>query len=289
MDRDLRPDPAQPKQPPARHLDLAWSSPTPPWQADAPLAAPDGATVPATWQAEPWPRVAPAPGPDPGPTAQPTPGEPADPRRHLDLAWSSPTASGTAQEPTSTPEEPVVPASSWTEPWPRSVLTAAPGPEPRAAVSVEPRATEGYYADTEFDDLVEFDELTFPRQRLPRSTWFLAVAVLLVLAFGGGILTQKHHDVGLVDPAAAARAQLKEAAAGGGAGAAALTGTITAASPTQITVRDAQGTEHKVAVTDQTPIVKKVTPQNLGNGSQVIVQGTNDADGTLHATAVVAP
>jgi hypothetical protein len=113
--------------------------------------------------------------------------------------------------------------------------------------------------------------------------------VLLVLAFGGGILTQKHHDVGLVDPAAAARAQLKEAAAGGGAGAAALTGTITAASPTQITVRDAQGTEHKVAVTDQTPIVKKVTAQNLGNGSQVVVQGTNDADGTLHATAVVAP
>ncbi|HEX3829430.1 MAG TPA: DUF5666 domain-containing protein [Sporichthyaceae bacterium] len=292
MDRDdLRPDPAQPKQTPPRHLDLAWSSPTPPWRADALLAAPDGATVPATWRAEPWPRVAPAPDPDPDPdpTAQASAADPADPRRHLDLAWSSPGESWTAPEPASAPQEPAVPASVWTEPWPRIVPTAAPDLELQAPVSAEPTPPEGYYADTEFDDLLELDELSFPKQRFARSTSFLAMALLLVLAFGGGILTQKHHDGGLVDPAAAAMAQLKEAAAGGGASGPALTGTITAASPTQITVRDAQGTEHKVAVTDQTPIVKKVTAQNLSTGSQVVVQGTNDADGTMHATAVVAP
>jgi hypothetical protein len=293
MDRDKRPEPGAPNPPTPRHLDLAWSSPAPSGQADAALAAPDGATVPATWQAQPWPRVSPATDPDHGSTTQPAQAEPADSRRHLDLAWSSPAVPSPAvswagEEPAGATEGATVPESSWTQAWPRGVPDTAPEAEPDPDTSGEAVAPEGYYADTEFTDLPEFDELTFPKQGLPRSTWFLAVALLLVVAYGGGILTQKHHDTGLVNPAAAAVAQLQEAAAGGAA-APALTGTITAVSPTQITVRDATGKDRKVAVTDQTPIVKKVTAQNLGTGSQVVVQGTADADGTLHATAVVEP
>jgi hypothetical protein len=300
MDREQRAETGHPKPAPPRHLDLAWSSPAPPWRADPPLAVPDGATVPASAWAEPWPRVVPDPEPENAvpegnPTGAGTPG------RHLDLAWSSPV------EPKI--ESPVAPAEQTTSasqdtgpPLPPGVAPASPQPAPEASTattlfetaptetaSTAPPPTEGFYAEPDFADLAEFDELSFPKARVPRSTWFLATALLLVLAFGGGILTQKHHDVGLVDPKAAALEQLKESAAGGAAAGPALTGTITAVSPTQFTVRDAKGAEHKVAVTDQTPIVKKLAPPGLSSGSQVVVQGTNDADGTLHATAVVEP
>src|SRR5581483_3150279 len=114
------------------------------------------------------------------------------------------------------------------------------------------------------------------------STWVLAVAALAAVAFGGGILVQKHHDSGLVSPAALAAAQLQQASIAGASGPA-LTGTVVAVSPTEFTVKDAQGIQHKVAVTDATPIVKKLSlkdatngsSQGLTNGSQVIVQGTS--------------
>src|ERR1700759_3533801 len=95
MDREQRPETGHPKPAPPRHLDLAWSSPAPPWQADTPLAVPDGATVPASAHAEPWPRIDPAP---PGKNAVPEGNRTGTgmPGRHLDLAWSSPIEPRTA-------------------------------------------------------------------------------------------------------------------------------------------------------------------------------------------------
>jgi hypothetical protein len=163
-----------------------------------------------------------------------------------------------------------------------------------APAEAEDAEAEGYYLESDFDDLAELDEIAFPSAGVPRSTWFLAIAALVAVAFGGGILIQKHHDAHLVDPAALAAAQLQQASVAGAAGPT-LTGTVVAVSPTQFTVKDAQGNQHKVAVTDQTPIIKKLSlkdpangsAQGLVNGSQVIVQGTSDADGTLQASAVV--
>jgi hypothetical protein len=138
-----------------------------------------------------------------------------------------------------------------------------------------------------FDDL---EELSFPRTGFPMSTRSLILALVVALAFSAGIVAQKRHDAGLVRPAAAAAAALQGAAAGGGAsGGAALVGTITAVSPTELKVRDHGGVEHKVAVTEGVPVLKKIHPQDLTTGSQLAVQGSTDSDGTVHATGMVAP
>jgi|GEM_PF-4406568 len=139
------------------------------------------------------------------------------------------------------------------------------------------------------DDLDELEELTFPRRRFPLSTRFLAVSILLALAFGGGILTQKHHDVGLVRPDAAALAALRGAAAGAAGGRSAIAGTLSAVNANDLTVRDQGGAEHKVAITDKTLIARRTDVKSLSTGGKVVIEGTTASDGTMQATAVVAP
>lgn len=322
MDREQRPEPGRRVPATQRHLDLAWSSPADPWDPPAPLAAPEGATVPALAWSDPWPpvRSAESAGTDDDPdleTEADAGAADAEPRPRNKpgvkgaQAWTTQVKGAGAQGAGVRGAEPTLSRKSGAaEVQPAGAPAQAAGldeAEPHEAddeVAVERHAVDetefdeadpehaevgGYYLDSEFDDLAELDELAFPKPGPARSTWFLALAAMVALAFGGGILIQKHHDAGLVRPEAAAAAQLQQAAANAATGGPALTGTIVAVSPTEFTVKDAQGNQHKVAVNDQTPIVKKINAQGLSVGSQVVVQGTSDAAGTLHATAVVEP
>ncbi|HEX3612958.1 MAG TPA: DUF5666 domain-containing protein [Sporichthyaceae bacterium] len=287
---------------PPRHLDLAWSSPASPWETPAPLAAPEGATVPALEWADPWPPIRSAKDVEDEKPAARVEDELAD-----DAADEDPDDVREDQredEVEGQVEDELVDDVKEDAGELADLEAAAPTAEtdeeapveeaPVEEAAVEDAEAEGYYLESDFDDLAELDEIAFPSPGVPRSTWFLAIAALVAVAFGGGILIQKHHDAHLVDPAALAAAQLQQASVAGAAGPT-LTGTVVAVSPTQFTVKDAQGNQHKVAVTDQTPIIKKLSlkdpangsAQGLVNGSQVIVQGTSDADGTLQASAVV--
>lgn len=287
---------------PPRHLDLAWSSPASPWETPAPLAAPEGATVPALEWADPWPPIRSAKDVEDEKPAARVEDELAD-----DAADEDPDDVREDQredEVEGQVEDELVDDVKEDAGELADLEAAAPTAEtdeeapveeaPVEEAAVEDAEAEGYYLESDFDDLAELDEIAFPNPGVPRSTWFLAIAALVAVAFGGGILIQKHHDAHLVDPAALAAAQLQQASVAGAAGPT-LTGTVVAVSPTQFTVKDAQGNQHKVAVTDQTPIIKKLSlkdpangsAQGLVNGSQVIVQGTSDADGTLQASAVV--
>lgn len=184
-------------------------------------------------------------------------------------------------EPDILPPSPVEPAFSVPSPSPVEVsFPPPPRPNPMPFAPPPPMGTG-------FDDL---EELSFPRTGYPLSTRSLVMALVIALAFGGGIVAQKRHDAGLIRPAAAAAAALAGAAAGGGGGGgAAVVGTITAVSPTEVKVRDAGGVEHKVTVTEGIPVLKKIHPQELTTGSQLAVQGNTDSDGTVHATGMVAP
>jgi hypothetical protein len=305
MNREQRPEPGRrPPMPgaPPRHLDLAWSSPASPWETPAPLAAPEGATVSALEWADPWPPIRSAKDVEDEKPAARVEDELAD-----DAADEDPDDVREDQredEVEGQVEDELVDDVKEDAGELADLEAAAPTAEtdeeapveeaPVEEAAVEDAEAEGYYLESDFDDLAELDEIAFPNPGVPRSTWFLAIAALVAVAFGGGILIQKHHDAHLVDPAALAAAQLQQASVAGAAGPT-LTGTVVAVSPTQFTVKDAQGNQHKVAVTDQTPIIKKLSlkdpangsAQGLVNGSQVIVQGTSDADGTLQASAVV--
>jgi hypothetical protein len=160
----------------------------------------------------------------------------------------------------------------------------------------------------------EFGEPAPPR-RLPLATAVLTVALGLALAFVGGVLVQKHHDASLVASAGPAAGGPRLGGgggpggggggpAGGGAapgtsgGAAApssdsgpvVIGTVVAVKGTSITVRDIGGKTHVVRTTSETTLTRTaaIKADALTAGTNVTVDGTKAADGSITATAVSA-
>jgi len=150
----------------------------------------------------------------------------------------------------------------------------------------------------------EPEDIPLPKGRAPASTRYLGVALLLALAFGGGVAAQKHHDKGYTPPvsgAAAALAAGMAGGAGGGGGAAAgggapgtltftpnVVGTITDVSGTDITVMGPDGVKHLVHTNAQTVVLRKGTATDLKPGTVAAVDGAPDDAGVLTAKGVIA-
>jgi hypothetical protein len=151
------------------------------------------------------------------------------------------------------------------------------------------------------------DDLPLPKGRAPASTRYLGVAVALALAFGGGVLAQKHHDKGYTPPVSGpAAAMAAGLAAGGGAGGAAgaaaagggapgtvtftpkVVGTITDVSGTDITVMGADGVKHLVHTNAQTVVLRKGNVPDLKPGTVVAVDGSPDDAGVLTSKGIIA-
>jgi hypothetical protein len=132
------------------------------------------------------------------------------------------------------------------------------------------------------------------------------VAVLLAMAFGGGVAAQKHHDKGYTPPvsgAAAALAAGLSGGAGGGGGAAAapgggapgtitfspkVLGTITDISGSDITIMGPDGVKHLVHTNASTDVLRKAAVADLKPGTVAAVDGAPDDAGVVTAKAIIA-
>jgi hypothetical protein len=163
------------------------------------------------------------------------------------------------------------------------------------------------------DDL--FDESWQAPKKTNRLTVVLVVALLVVAGFAGGVLVQKHHDVGLA--AAAAGTGVRRAGGGGNGGgngggrgqqgdgttaapgpgggsagagdpaaeAPVVTGTVRTVDTDAIEVTDQSGAIVRVFV----PHTATVTTRGLAGlayNTPVSVAGTKDVDGSVTATSV---
>jgi hypothetical protein len=171
---------------------------------------------------------------------------------------------------------------------------------PRAGGSVVPEALDPD------DDL--FEESWDAPKKSNRLTVMLVVALLVVAGFAGGVLVQKHHDVGLAAAAAgvaprraagagngggrgqgapASAAPGAGAGGGGAAGAPVVEGTVRTVNKDSIEVTDGSGAVVRVFV----PQTATVTARGLGGlafGAPVSVTGTKEVDGSVTATSVTA-
>jgi hypothetical protein len=194
----------------------------------------------------------------------------------------------------------------------RDVRAASPPPAPAAPGEVvlpwagEPQAPAG----DEPDDDLDLHE-GWERPRIGTLTVLLAVGVLAVAAFIGGVLVQKNHDAGLASasgtraraagafPAGGFPAGGFGAGTGAGAGAGAggptaaaaappvVVGTVAAVKGSDLTVKNFAGATVVVHVPAGTPVtLPGLIP--LAPGMTVSVTGTKAADGSVTATAVVA-
>jgi len=151
------------------------------------------------------------------------------------------------------------------------------------------------------------DDIPLPKGRAPASTRYLGVAVLLALAFGGGVVAQKHHDKGYTPPVSGAQAALAAGlgagggAAGGAPGAGAgggvpgsvtftpkVVGTITDVSGTDITVMGPDGVKHLVHTNASTVVLRKGAVADLKPGTVTAIDGDPDDAGVLTAKGVIA-
>jgi hypothetical protein len=158
------------------------------------------------------------------------------------------------------------------------------------------------------DDL--FDESWDAPKKSNRLTVVLVVALLVVAGFAGGVLVQKHHDVGLAAAAAGVTPRRAGAAGGGngggrgqgaqagtapaaGAGAEAATGApvvegkVRTVNKDSIEVTDGSGAVVRVFV----PPTATVSAHGLGGivfDDSVSVTGTKEVDGSVTATSVTA-
>jgi hypothetical protein len=143
----------------------------------------------------------------------------------------------------------------------------------------------------------EVDQIPPARGPISRLTMALVAGLLLVAAFGGGVLVQKNHDAGLTAAPAAAAGRAGGGAGGGlaaGAGgggtasssAPAVVGTVVAVKGTEITVKDFAGKTHVVHTTGNTTVSVPGALTALKAGSTVSVAGTTDPSGSVDATSV---
>jgi hypothetical protein len=151
-------------------------------------------------------------------------------------------------------------------------------------------------AGVEPDD--DSDQIPPARGPVSRLTMALVAGLLLVAAFGGGVLVQKNHDAGLT-AAPAAAAGRPAGGAGGGLGgggsggggttsssAPAVVGTVVSVKGTELTVKDFAGKTHVVHTTGNTTVSVPGALSALKAGSAVSVTGTSDPSGSVDATAV---
>ena len=175
-------------------------------------------------------------------------------------------------------------------------------------VSLRPDVPEGtapQSAMTDADD-ADFAELP-PKRRVPVLTKGLIVGILMVVAFGGGVMIQKQHDAssasassgfpsfaGGIPAGAGAGAGGGGASNGGASGGSAaasgpvVVGTVVGVAGNDVTVKDLGGSTHVVHVSATTGLATtSVTwSTSLKPGTTVSVNGTKADDGTITATTV---
>lgn len=144
----------------------------------------------------------------------------------------------------------------------------------------------------------EVDQIPPARGPISRLTMALIAGLLLVAAFGGGVLVQKNHDAGITAAPAAAAGRPGGGAGGGlpaglggGTGttsssAPAVVGTVVSVKGTDITVKDFAGKTHVVHTTGNTTVSVPGALTALTAGSTVSVAGTSDPSGSVDATSV---
>ena len=150
------------------------------------------------------------------------------------------------------------------------------------------------FAVDALDNDDEWDVAPPPKRRMHWTTLLLALGVACVLAFGGGILAQKHwgkaSSAGFAFPGggnlpAGLAANLGSAA---GFGAAGTTGTVSYIQGTTLYVTAASGSVVKVRVSKGVPVSRTVESKVSGirPGESVVIQGSKAGSGTVKATSV---
>jgi hypothetical protein len=218
--------------------------------------------------------------------------------------------------PASTPPPMPPAASSAGESRPSAEQKLAPEQARGAVALAEPPLPPGDYGEFDVDDVPP------PKGRGPASIRYLGIAIMVAAGFWGGVWEQKHHDAGYSPPAkglaalagagggggagagrgagaagagaAAAAAAAAGAGAPGGAGggggggrAPVLLGTVVKVSGSDVTVRDANGTEHVVHTSETTKVARTEALTDLAAGSTVSVSGTANPSGDIAATQIV--
>jgi len=167
----------------------------------------------------------------------------------------------------------------------------------------DPEGTAPQSAMTDTDD-ADFAELP-PKRRVPVLTKGLIVGILVVVAFGGGVMIQKQHDAGSASassgfPSFAGGIPAGAGAGGGGASNGGASGGSTAASGpvvvgtvvgvagNDVTVKDLGGSTHVVHVSATTGLAATSVDwsTSLKPGTTVSINGTKTDDGTITATTV---
>ena len=159
--------------------------------------------------------------------------------------------------------------------------------------------------------ITDADEADFaeppPKRRVPLLTKGLIVGILMVLAFGGGVIIQKQHDAssasatsgfpsfaGGIPAGAGAGAGGGGASNGGASGGSAaasgpvVVGTVVGVAGNDVTVKDLGGSSHVVHVSATTGLATSSVDwsTSLKPGTTVSVNGTKADDGTITATTV---
>lgn len=166
-----------------------------------------------------------------------------------------------------------------------------------------PEGTAPQSAMTDADD-ADFAELP-PKRRVPVLTKGLIVGILMVVAFGGGVMIQKQHDAssasafsgvpsfsgGIPAGAGAGGGGVSNGGASGGSTAASgpvVVGTVVGVAGNDVTVKDLGGSTHVVHVSATTGLATTSVDwsTSLKPGTTVSVNGTKADDGTITATTV---
>jgi len=186
----------------------------------------------------------------------------------------------------------------------RATTTFEGGPN----MSHRPDVSEGTAPQSAITDA---DEADFaeppPKRRVPLLTKGLIVGILMVLAFGGGVIIQKQHDAssasatsgfpsfaGGIPAGAGAGAGGGGASNGGASGGSAaasgpvVVGTVVGVAGNDVTVKDLGGSSHVVHVSATTGLATSSVDwsTSLKPGTTVSVNGTKADDGTITATTV---
>ena len=167
----------------------------------------------------------------------------------------------------------------------------------------DPEGTAPQSAMTDTDD-ADFAELP-PKRRVPALTKGLIVGILVVVAFGGGVMIQKQHDAGSASAssgfpsfaggipagAGAGGGVASNGGASGGSTAASgpvVVGTVVGVAGNDVTVKDLGGSTHIVHVSATTGLATTSVDwsTSLKPGTTVSVNGTKADDGTITATTV---
>jgi len=143
-------------------------------------------------------------------------------------------------------------------------------------------------------DDADFAELP-PKRRVPVLTKGLIVGILMVVAFGGGVMIQKQHDASSASASSGVPSFSGGIPAGAGAGGGStaasgpvVVGTVVGVAGNDVTVKDLGGSTHVVHVSATTGLATTSVDwsTSLKPGTTVSINGTKTDDGTITATTV---